>query len=127
VQVYDRDFKEVAASEVLKRTSWTPFNQLDRGITYNWIVTAQLADKEVTSPTPPAPEARFTVLDSEQNAQLNQAKQDIGKSHLLLGLTYAKLGLLDAAVAEFEQLVVENPDSPIAKKLSEQVKSLRKN
>ena len=126
VHVYDRDFNEVAASEALKGINWTPSNQLRPGSTYNWIVTAQLGGKEVSSPTPPAPEARFIVLDSDQNAQLNQAKQDLAQSHLLLGLTYAKLGLLDDSVAEFEKLVLENPDSPIAHKLLDRVKSRRK-
>ncbi|HSE41007.1 MAG TPA: hypothetical protein VLH08_09610 [Acidobacteriota bacterium] len=126
VHVYDRDFKEVASSELLKGTDWTPSNQLPRGRTFNWIVTAHLQDKQVSSPTPPAPEARFLVLDADQNEQLRQATQDLAKSHLLLGLTYAKYGLLDDSVAEFEQLVVENPESPIARKLLESVKSLRK-
>jgi hypothetical protein len=125
LHVYDRDFNEVAASEALKGTNWTPSNQLRRGSIYNWIVTAQLGGKEVSSPIPPAPEARFFVLDSDQNAQLNQAKQDLAQSHLLLGLTYAKLGLLDDSIAEFEKLVLENPDSPIARKLLDRVKSLR--
>jgi cell division protein FtsB len=125
VHVYDRDFKEVASSDLLKETKWTPSNQLQRGGTYNWIVTAQLPDKEVSSPTPPAPEAKFLVLDSVQSAQLTQARQDLAKSHLLLGLTYAKLGLLDDSIGEFEQLLIENPDSPIAQKLLERVKSLR--
>ncbi len=126
VRVYDRDFKEVAASEVLRQTNWTPPNSLQRGNTYNWIVTAYLPDKEVSSPTPPAPEARFLVLDSVQYQKLNQVKQDLTNSHLLLGLTYAKFGLLDDSIREFDQLVVENPNSQIARKLLNGVQSLRK-
>jgi hypothetical protein len=126
VRVYDRNFKEVAASELLQNTKWTSSNSLQRGKTYNWIVTADVSGKEISSPVPPAPEARFKVLDSVQFKNLQQSKQEFTQSHLLSGLVYAQLGLLDNSIQEFQQLVAENPDSPIAKKLLDQVQSLRK-
>ncbi len=126
VRVYDRDFKEVASSEVLKDTNWIPTNSFQRGEKYSWIVTAYLSDKEVSSPVPPAPEARFMVLDSAKYKELQEAKLDVGRSHLLSGLVYAQFGMLDESVQEFQQLAVENPDSQIAKKLLDRVNSLRK-
>ena len=126
VRVYDKNFKDVAASEVIKNTNWIPPNTLQRGETFNWVVTAYVADKEVSSPVPPAPEARFRILDSAQYKQLQQSKQDLTKSHLLAGLAYAQLGLLDDSILEFQQLVNDNPDSPIAKKLLDRVEALRK-
>jgi hypothetical protein len=124
--VYDKNFKEIVASDLLKKTEWKSPTALRRGEIYNWVVTAYLSDKKVSSPVPPAPEARFKVLAADQYQELQQAKQNLAQSHLLSGLAYAQLGLLDESERELQQLVGENPDSKVAKNLLNRVQSIRK-
>jgi hypothetical protein len=45
-------------------TSWTPSAPLSRDRTYIWQVTARTSGERVIVPMPPAPLARFHVMDS---------------------------------------------------------------
>jgi hypothetical protein len=59
------------------------------------------------------------------DAELQEWTRAAGGSHLVLGVTYARAGLLEEAGREFEALVRENPESPLARQLLEQVQSRR--
>ncbi|HEV8168147.1 MAG TPA: zf-HC2 domain-containing protein, partial [Pyrinomonadaceae bacterium] len=63
VEVYDDQFKLVASSPELTNRSWTVPQSLARGKVYSWQVKAIKDGQEVTSPRPPAPQAKFRVLD----------------------------------------------------------------
>lgn len=125
VEVYDEAFNRVAQSPVLKTNSWTPSDPLPRGKSFRWQVTASKGDKEVKSPIRPAPDARFTVISSASAAEISAARRTNGTSHLVMGIAYAKAGLLSKAEREFKALVRQNPSSPIAKRLLAQVRSRR--
>ena len=125
ITVSDSNFKNVAVSEPISGTEWTPSRPLKRGAVYSWDVTAVKDGKEISVPTPPAPEARFRVLDSANLAELEEASRDNGNSHLLLGVLYAKAGLLDDAEREFQSLANANAESAAARKLLSSLKSLR--
>jgi hypothetical protein len=56
---------------------------------------------------------------------LSKLKQHQPVSHLALGLTYARFGLVNEAEAEFRKLLNENPDSAIAKRLLRTVQNWR--
>jgi len=118
------DFQEVASSPRLSATEWKPSRPLPRGAAYLWQVRALRDGQEVTSPKPPEPEARFRVLDPEQAAELSKARQTY-RSHLLLGILYAKAGLLDDAEKELEALKGLNQDSPFVKDLLNSLKARR--
>jgi hypothetical protein len=81
--------------------------------------------QEVTSPRPPAPQAKFRVLDQAKANEIARAKRDFASSHLTLGLLYADAGLLREAEQEFRSLRRANPDSDVARNLLRQVQSLR--
>lgn len=115
VEVFDTAFRPVASSGPLYDTSWSPDKPLPRGITCLWKVTAVLNGKELIAPLPPAPEARFKVLEEEKTAELADLRKS--GSHLLLGLAYADSGLVSEARSEFEILVRQNPDSQLSKAL----------
>jgi hypothetical protein len=125
VSVLDMDFNPVSKSPVLASTSWTVAEPLQRGRTYVWIVTAIKDGREVKSPVPPAPEARFKVLEKETADDILKSRRAYRDSHLLSGLVYAQAGLLDEAEREFELLVRANPKSAVARKLLRNVKALR--
>ena len=124
VEVYDPQFKLVASSPQLTDLSWT--TTLERGNVYSWQVKAIKDGEEVTAPRPPAPQAKFRIVDQAKANELARAKRSFGTSHLTLGLLYAEAGVLDEAEREFRLLRNANPDSELARNLLLQVQALRK-
>jgi hypothetical protein len=125
VSLFDKDFNRVAESPPLSKPTWRLAVPLQRGQTYSWEVTAVKDGKEITAPVAPAPRAQFRVLEADKLNALTKLKGQRPASHLALGLTYARLGLIPEAESEFRQLVKENPDSALAKKLLRTVQSWR--
>ncbi len=125
LDVYDASLKNVAAIKGLSATHWTAVHRLKRNEVYTWQVTAVKDGQEITSPVPPAPEAKFLVLDQTRADELSAAKKSYPTSHLILGAVYKKAGLLDDAEREFKALLSANPHSPVAQKLLRDVTSLR--
>jgi len=78
----------------------------------------------MTSPNSSAKEAKFKILD-ERDLRSLQHIWTVSDSHLLLGLPYAKVGLMADAEKEFDELVHENPHSLLAAKLFRSVQSGR--
>jgi hypothetical protein len=89
-------------------------------------VKAVRGGEEVTSPRPPAPQARFRVLDRAKADELARARRAYPSSHLALGLLYAEAGLLKEAEQELRLLRKANPDSEIARRLLSQIQALRR-
>jgi len=117
VYVYDQAGNEVARSEELpaERTEWTLRSPLKRSEIYVWSVVALVDGKEIVSPGPSSPEMKFQVLSTSSLQYLNQLKKT--RSHLALGVFYARVGLLSDAKREFQQLVRLNPESRVASNL----------
>jgi hypothetical protein len=126
VAVYDSRLDQVAASPTLTTTEWRPALPLRRGVAYSWQITAKGGGHERTAPAPPAPEARFKVLEQEQVEALAQARRRWPRSHLLLGMHYADAGLLDDAERELRALVSIAPDSRLARELLESLRAARR-
>ena len=125
VEVYDDQFKLAASSQELTNRSWTIQQPLPRGKVYSWQVKAIKDGQEITSPRPPAPQAKFRVLNQSKANELARAKRSYPSSHLTLGLLYADAGLLKEAEQEFRLLLRANPNSDLARTLLRQVQSLR--
>ena len=126
VEVYDDQFKLVSSSPEVTNLQWTTTQALPRGHVYSWQVKAIKDGQETTSPRPPAPQAKFRVLDQARANELTRAKRAYGSSHLMLGLLYAEAGLLKEAEAELRLLRRANPDSEIARKLVSQIQAIRR-
>ena len=124
VEVYDVQFNLVTSSPQLSNTSWT--TTLPRGSVYSWQVKAIKEGQEITSPRPPAPQAKFRVLDQAKANELARAKRTYSSSHLTLALLYADAGLLKEAEQELRLVQRSNPDSELARKLLRQVQSYRR-
>ena len=125
VEVYDDQFKLAASSPQLTNRSWTIPQPLPRGKVYSWQVKAIKDGQEITWPRPPAPQAKFRILDQSKANELARARRAYSSSHLTLGLLYADAGLLREAEHEFRLLLRANPNSPLARTLLRQVQSLR--
>jgi hypothetical protein len=111
VTIYGPDFDQVLSSPALTDTTWTAAAALKQGITYQWQVTADTSEGPVRAPAPPAPDARFRVIDAAAGKALERDLARVGSSRLLKGLLLAQAGVLDEAEQTFEALQTENPDS----------------
>lgn len=121
--IVDEKFRVVEQSGKLTGTSWKPSKPLPRGANYSWQVTAIKTDgTETVSPSSPAPQARFRVVEQNLFDEINRLEKSGKRSHLALGVLYAKAGLKREARIEFEKLARENPDSTLARKLLQSVK-----
>jgi hypothetical protein len=78
--------------------------------------------QEVTVPRPPAPQARFRVIDEAKANELAKANRAYGSSHLPLAVLYANAVLLNEAEQELRILQRANPRSEIVGKLLRQVR-----
>lgn len=125
VTLYDSASGQALASGPVSTTEWTVSRALNRGGIYSWEVVAIKEGKEIAVPAPPAPQARFKVMERSKLEELERARNTYRSSHLVLGLIYAQAGCLDDAERELKAVVDANPDSPVAEKLLRSVKSLR--
>lgn len=126
VEVYDDKFNLVTNSPQLTGNSWATPQSLSRGKVYSWQVKAIKDGQEFESPRPPAPQAKFRILEQARANELAKAKRAYPSSHLTLGLLYAEAGLLDEAEREFRLLQKANPKSEIARSLLKQIRALRR-
>jgi len=122
VEVYDSQFKRVITSPELTTLSWSSTQSLSRGQVYSWQVKAVKEGQEVTVPRPPAPQAKFRVVDQGSFSEISRAKRAYGSSHLTLALLYAKAGLVNEAEQELRLLQRANPQSEIVRKLLRQLR-----
>jgi anti-sigma factor RsiW len=126
IEVYDGTFNLVATSPRLTRQSWRAPQALKRGRIYSWQVNAVKDGQEIKSPRPPAPEAKFRILDQAKANELAQARRAYASSHLALGLLYAEAGLEEEAEQEFRALQIANPNSEIARTLLANVQAMQR-
>jgi len=124
VEVYDDQFKLVASSLQVAGLSWTTPQSLPRGPVYSWQVKASKDGAEITSPRPPAPQAKFRILDQAKANELSRAKRAYASSHLTLALLYAQAGLLKEAQQELALLRRTNPNSDVPRNLLRQIQDL---
>ena len=124
VEVYDDQFKLVTSSLQLPGLSWTTPQSLPRGRVYSWQVKATKDGAQITSPRPPAPQAKFRILDQAKANELSRAKRSYASSHMTLALLYAQAGLLKEAQQELTLLRRTNPNSDIPRNLLRQIQDL---
>jgi hypothetical protein len=125
VSIYSDDGRVAAHSEPLTVTEWRPSANLERGRTYTWQVRATVDSSEVVLPPPAAPDGKFKILAASKVPEWDRARQTYAGSHLMQGIIYARLGLLDDAERQFRELTSANPGSEAPRKLLRDLKSLR--
>jgi hypothetical protein len=127
VSVGDLKGYEIAKSEELPadQTRWTPPNSLKRGEIYAWEVEATVDGKKIVSPGRSAPQRKFKVLSTRSAQELEQLKK--ARSHLALGVFYAREGMVAEAEHEFERLTELNPQSKVALTLLRRIRLLLQN
>lgn len=126
VEVFDEKLNQVISSPQLTETAWGPPRSLQRGHVYSWQVTALKGGEDVSSPRPPAPMAKFRILDEALANEVIQARRDYASTHLMLALIYSKAGLLEEAEREIRALQRANPNSPIPSSLLANLNAMRR-
>jgi hypothetical protein len=116
VVVVDAALTPVAESPALDALQWTTPAPLPRARTYTWQVTADGPGGTRSTPAPPAPAARFHVVDGATLAQLDAIERGARDAHLLLGLLSAEAGLLDAAAFHLDLVPPESPYAALARR-----------
>jgi len=126
VYVLDANGKQVIQSEELPptQTRWRAPTPLRRGQVFTWLVTAFVDGKKIVSPSASLPEMKFAVLSNADAQEWGRLKKS--KSHLALGVFYARAGLLTEAEREFQSLIKLNPDAELPKKLLQSLRSIKK-
>ena len=126
VTVADSTTNFVLTSDALTTNRWTPARPLPRGRSYTWQVVAQRAGQAFKAPANEAPEARFHIVEQTAVNELARVKRAYAGQRLLLGLTYARFGLLAEAEAELKALAQTNPQAEAVHKLWQAVQAQRK-
>jgi len=115
IEVYD-DAPEFRNTPILKTsveagTSWTVSQNLRRGRYYTWQI------KSLNNYSGQTAEGRFRVISDEELETLNEVEKISPRSNLILAHFFAKMGLLDEAMAQLLQLKTKNPQSQLAREL----------
>ncbi len=89
---------------------------LPRGRDYTWQVSATRGGTRVMVPAPPAPPARFRVLDKATADRLAAVERAHPESHVLLGLLYLQAGAGLESLKHFHAVPLEDPHAPLARR-----------
>ena len=98
VSVFDGG-REVATSEALTTTNWTPSSDLPAERTLAWQVDVTRGARRFLLPAPPAPPALFRIASAADRAAIDDARAQYPNDHLLLAVLYARAGLAAEADA----------------------------
>lgn len=122
VAVHDETLRPVVESPPLGQTAWTPEAALPRGATYVWQVTARRGGRSITAPAPPAPLARFRVLEEGAATRLQEIARDHPESYLLLGILYAQAGARAEAEKHLRNVGPADPNAAVARRTLDRLK-----
>lgn len=107
---------ELARSELLATPRWRVPIALPRGQMMRWQVRVERGGAAAIIPAPPAPPAIFRVIPEKEHEEIARAKAATPEDHLLLGLLYARAGVVDEARRELGA-----SQDPLASQLLEQL------
>jgi hypothetical protein len=118
VAIFDSRLNLVQSSPALHTAQWRPVRPLERDQIYLWQVKAALDDgRSVISPSAPSPEAKFRVLDQARADEFERFRQAHPDAHLVLGILYARAGILETGQQELSQVPKTSNDYELARQL----------
>jgi len=131
VAIYEYGGDEVSRSTPLKNPTWQlsapsvsrGVSELSRDKMYLWQVTAALPKEKVTATRAAGKPSLFKVLSQSDLERLERAKAT--GSHLILGLAYSEVGLLDEAESEFRSIQNDNPNNAVAAELERAIQAVK--
>jgi hypothetical protein len=112
VRVFTLAGDPVTASPDTHTPQWFCDQDLQAGFAYQWQVTAMRGADRVTLPQPSETPPRFRILDTASAQRLRELARRQPSDHLLLGVEYARAGLLDDARAQLSEASGPAPGQP---------------
>lgn len=108
----------------LQGTEWTLPAQsaLEAGRTYRWTVTAYDAAGTVLAQPSAHQEARFRTLDTQAQQEIEGKRALYASAPLLLGVVYARHGVLSEAETAFRQALATDPNNNAARQWLAQIR-----
>ena len=125
VGIFDADLKAVETSPALTTTTWKASPALLRGKVYVWQVTAVKGSEQIVAPAPPAPEAKFAIVELSILNELRAVQSAGVGEHMTLGRAYAHAGLLDEAEEEFRLVPAGDSNYSQAQRFLTDLRALR--
>jgi hypothetical protein len=117
-ELFTMSFRRVQTSGPISETQWRAKRPLQAGVIYLWQVTALMANgRSLVAPEPPAPEAKFMVMDPKASEKLAKMAEDEGQNHLLLAVLYGQAGAVQTAEKELQNISKDDPDYSLAQEL----------
>ncbi len=107
---------ELARSGSLTTSHWRVPIALRRGQVVRWQVRMDRGETTSILPAPPAPPAIFRSISEEEHQEIARAKAEAPDDHLLIGLLYARAGVVEEARRELGA-----SQDPLASRLLEQL------
>ena len=112
VRVFNLAGDPVTASPVTHAPHWSCDQGLQAGFNYQWQVTAVRGTARTTLPQPAEAPPRFRVLDPASAQRVQELARRRPTDHLLLGVEYARAGLLDDARTQLSEAARLAPNRP---------------
>jgi hypothetical protein len=125
VRVFTLTGDPVTTSPDVVTPYWSCQQDLKAGADYQWQVTAVRGSQRVTLPEPSETPPRFRVLDSASAQRVRELANRQQSDHLLLGVEYARAGLLDDARAQLSAAARLAPRRPEILRLLESLSSAK--
>jgi tetratricopeptide (TPR) repeat protein len=111
VEIYSESQRGQPQAWTVKQPSVTV--SLAYGETY-WITVEAVGKEEEVKTS-------FRILRREKAEELQRLARQYARSHLLRGIFYEENGLFRKARAEYRAMSEENPDSPLAREIYQQL------
>jgi hypothetical protein len=122
VAVVEAERGSFEIQESVPSTSWTPAAALPRDRTYLWQVTARRSGESITVPSPPAPMARFRVMDGEAAEAIERLARIEPDSHLVIGVLCALTGARAEAESHLSRVAQGDPHFDTAQRTLERLR-----
>ncbi|MCP9496563.1 MAG: hypothetical protein MSG64_19140 [Pyrinomonadaceae bacterium MAG19_C2-C3] len=116
----------IDTSPQLGATQYTSTKKLQSGVIYNWEVTTVIDGVHLIAPDQTSGMVKFKVLAPERFDYVRRKQQELGSTHIALGVMYAREGLIEDAEREFRLFAAKNPKSEVARRLLRITLSLRR-
>ena len=123
IAVLDAERASIVSQENVAGTSWTPPAPLGRDRTYIWQVSARRSGEKVIVPVPPAPLARFRVMDARAAVTIEDLSRTQPDAHLLLGILCALSGARSEAESHLLRVAPGDPHFETAGRTLERLRS----
>jgi hypothetical protein len=121
VEIFDRELKKIAESEVLTQNSWQINKKIPAGF-YFWQISKIKND---SAEVEKSDKVFFKIVSETERNRIERAKNST-KSNLVAAILYARAGLLNEAKRQLNLELQKNPNSTKAKKMLSQINGWQK-